>query len=114
GKRVQVWEVLTHPTHLRAYLLMAVLVMSTFTIIPYLTIYLVNNVGRHKEEIPYVWLCGGTATLLTMTYVGRLSDRFGKLRMFRIMALVTLLPTLLLTNLPATSLAVTLGATTLF
>src|SRR5581483_6077693 len=38
--------------------------------------------------------------LLTMPYAGRLSDRFGKLRVFRVIVLVTLLPTVVLTNLP--------------
>lgn len=114
GRQVRVWEVLSHPTHVRAYLLMVVLVISTFTIVPYLTIYLVNNVGRRNEELPYVYLFGGAATLVSMTLVGRLSDRFGKLRVFRTLALVTLVPTLLLTNLPTTSLAVTLVLTTFF
>jgi predicted MFS family arabinose efflux permease len=114
ARPVSTWEVMTHPTHLRAYALMVVLVLSTFTIIPYLSLYLVNNVGLLKEELPYVWLCGGLATLLTMTPVGRLSDRFGKLRVFRTVALFTLLPTLLLTNLPAVGLVVALLATTLF
>lgn len=114
GKSVQVWKVLSDPAHLPAYSLMVLLVMGTWTIVPYLTIYLVDNVGRHTDELPYVYLCGGTATLLTMTVFGRLSDRFGKLLVFRIIALITLVPTVWLTNLPNTSLAVTLFLTTFF
>jgi predicted MFS family arabinose efflux permease len=49
-----------------------------------------------------------------MNYFGRLSDRFGKLPVFRILALFTIVPILLITNLPPVPLAVALGATTLF
>lgn len=108
------WAVLVQPAHVRAYTLMATLVLGSFTIIPYLSIYLVNNVGRDKTELAYVWLCGGIATLLTMWIFGWLSDRFGKLLVFRVMAVVTLVPTWLLTHLPPVSLAWTLAATTLF
>ena len=108
------WEVLTHPSHLRAYALMTALVFSSFTIVPYLSIFLVNNVGRTKSELPYVWFCGGIATLLTMTPIGRLSDRFGKLRIFRAFALASVVPVLLITNMPVVPLFWTLSATTLF
>jgi DHA1 family inner membrane transport protein len=108
------FEVLLHPTHLRAYALTTALVLSTFTIFPFLTIYLVNNVGRSMGQIPYVWLCGGVGTLLTTTPVGLIADRWGKLAVFRALALFCLVPVLLITNLPPTSLVVTLLVTTLF
>jgi predicted MFS family arabinose efflux permease len=93
---------------------MTALVLSTFTIIPFLSIYLVNNVGRSMTELPYVWLCGGAGTLLTTTPVGLIADRLGKLAVFRVLALFCLVPVLLITNLPQTSLVLTLLATTLF
>jgi predicted MFS family arabinose efflux permease len=113
-QKVTLWEVLTRPAHVRAYVLMIVLVLSTFTIIPYMSLYLVNNLHRKQEELPYVYLCGGLATLLTMTPIGWLADRYGKLPVFRILALFTLIPILLLTHLSPMSLLVTLLVTTLF
>ena len=105
---------LTRPAHVRAYVLMVVLVLSTFTIIPYMSLYLVNNLHRKQEELPFVYLCGGLATLLTMTPIGWLADRYGKLPIFRGLALLTLVPILLLTQLSPMSLLVTLLVTTLF
>jgi predicted MFS family arabinose efflux permease len=93
---------------------MVSLVLSTFCIFPYLADYLVSNVGRAKGELPYVYLCGGLATLLTLTPVGRLSDRLGKRPVFRFFALFTVVPILLTTNLPRVSLAAALAVTTLF
>jgi predicted MFS family arabinose efflux permease len=108
------WEVLVQPSHLRAYALMTVLVFSSFVIVPYLSIFLVNNVGLAKEELPYVWLFGGIATLLTMTPIGRLADRYGKLPVFRILALLSAVTVLIITNMSVEPLGVALVATTAF
>jgi predicted MFS family arabinose efflux permease len=108
------WGIFVQPTHLRAYLLMTALVLSTFMLVPYLASYLVANTGRTNEELPYVYLCGGLATLVTMTFFGWLSDRFGKLLMFRYLALFTLVSILLVTNLPPVALATAITVSTLF
>jgi predicted MFS family arabinose efflux permease len=108
------WEVLVQPTHLRAYALMTALVFSSFVIVPYLSIFLVNNVGLAKTDLPYVWLCGGIATLLTMTPIGRLADRYGKVPVFRVFALLSAVTALIIGYMSAQPLAVALVATTAF
>jgi predicted MFS family arabinose efflux permease len=114
SESVDLLAVLFEPTHLRAYSLTVALVFSTFTIHPYLSIYLVNNVGMSKEHLPLIWLIGGIATLLVSVPTGRLADRFGKLRVFRIVGLLTALPTLVMTHLSPVPLWVILLVTTLF
>jgi predicted MFS family arabinose efflux permease len=113
-QRASTWAVLSHPNHVRAYVLMVSLVLSTFCIAPYLATYLVANVGRAESELAYVYLCGGAATLFTTTPVGWLSDRLGKRPVFRFFALFTVVPILLTTNLPRVPLVVALAVTTLF
>jgi predicted MFS family arabinose efflux permease len=112
-ERASTWAVLTDSSHVRAYVLMVSLVLSTFCVVPYLATYLVANVGRPEGDLVYVYLCGGVATLFTTTPVGWLSDRLGKRPVFRFFALLTLLPILLLTNLPPVSLLTALAVTTL-
>jgi predicted MFS family arabinose efflux permease len=114
GHSVTPWEVLRDPNHLRAYVFMTALVMSTFMVIPYIAAYAVANVGRQETELPYIYLCGGIASLLTLTWFGRLSDRFGKLVVFRILVVLAMIPTFLLTNLPPVPLALVLVISTLF
>jgi predicted MFS family arabinose efflux permease len=108
-----VLRALTEPTHVRAYVLTTALVMSTFMVVPYMGAYLVANAGRQEVQLPYVYLCGGIASLLTLTPIGWWSDRRGKLPVFRIMALLTTIPLVLLTNLSQTSLTEALVVTTL-
>lgn len=109
------WAVLTDPNHLRAYALTCALVVSSFLMGPYLATYLEGKVGVAQTNLKYVYLCGGLATLVTMTVFGRLADRFGKLLIFRILILLSMAPILFLTNMPAgMDLAVVLSATTVF
>jgi len=61
-----------------------------------------------------IYLCGGLATIVTMTPVGWLADRFGKLRLFRVTALCTMVPVMLIAILPeGTGLWLVLVLTTL-
>jgi len=65
--------------------------------------------------LKYIYLCGGIVTIVTMPLIGRLADLFGKLRLFRIFAVATMVPILLMTNLPAgLELALVLCVTTAF
>lgn len=108
------WAVLVRPAHVRAYLLMTALILSSFMIVPFFAEYLVSNVGLSKSQLPYVYLCGGLATLFTMTWFGRLADRLGKLPVFRVLALLTLIPMGIVTNLPAVPLLAVLAVSTLY
>lgn len=108
------WAALSSPTHVRAYVLMIALVFSTLMIVPYLADYLVANGGRSEHELPWVYLAGGLFTLCTLPLVGRISDRFPKLAVFRIIAVSAILPVLVVTRLPQVSLGVALFWSTLF
>jgi MFS transporter, DHA1 family, inner membrane transport protein len=77
--------------------------------------FLEMNVGLDHRDLKYMYIYGGLATLVTMTLFGRMSDRFGKLLMFRILAASAMLPMVVLPILPArTALPLVLIATTLF
>jgi predicted MFS family arabinose efflux permease len=65
---------------------------AAFTVIPYITIYLQSNAGMQAAEVPWIYLCGGLATLLSARYFGRLTDRVGKVRMFQRLALAVTVP----------------------
>jgi DHA1 family inner membrane transport protein len=113
--RASTWAVLADANHLRAFALMAALMISSFLLAPHMATFLVTNAGLAQDDLPFIYLCGGAATLLTVPLFGRLSDRLGKLRVFRVLALVTLVPVVLVTNLPAgLGVPVVLGVTTLF
>ena len=107
-------EVVTRPAHLRAYALTMTLMFGSFTLFPYLPTFLIVNVGWQEADLRWMYLCGGLAVLATSALFGRLADRFGKLRVFRVLVLAAVPAILVLTNLGPTSLLATLPLTTLF
>lgn len=114
GPAVSAWEVATEGNHLRAFALMASLVGSSFLIVPYLASAMVANVGMAESDLKLIYLAGGLATLLSLTFVGWLADRLGKLPVFRVLALATCVPLVLVTLLPfGLHLALVLAVTTL-
>jgi predicted MFS family arabinose efflux permease len=110
---VSPWGALVQPAHLRAYALMVTLVMGMFTLVPYLPAFLIDNVGWRESDLRWMYLFGGLVTLVTNPLFGRLADRFGKRIVFRVMALMTMIPILLLTNLGRTPLVTGLLLTTM-
>lgn len=94
------WSVVREPTHWRAFGLSALMMFAGFAVIPYITLYNTHNVGLTEAQIPWIYLCGGAATLVSARWVGRLSDRVGKQRMFFHVALWVSVPLMATTLLP--------------
>ena len=68
-----------------------------FTVIPFIAIYLTANLGWRVDQVPYVYLCGGLVTLITARWIGVLTDRKGKVVVFRLMAVLVTVPMMLTT-----------------
>lgn len=66
----------------RGILLMTFMIFGHFTIIPYLSPYLVSNVGMPEESLFLVYLFGGLVTVFTGPLVGRLADRYGRFQTY--------------------------------
>ena len=92
------FEVLADSNHLRALLFSALIIFSGFTIIPYITVYAVNNVGIAQSDIPIVYFVGGSATFISARLIGHWADKHGKMEVYRLVALLAMVPTLLITH----------------
>jgi len=106
--------VLRDANHLRALAFMALIMFSGFTVIPYITIYSVANVGIRQEDLYLIYLAGGTATFFTSRLIGRLADRHGKVRVYRTVALLSMAPLLIQTHLVPVPLWLMIVVSTLF
>jgi len=62
--------------------LMTVMIFGHFMIIPYLSPYLVNNVGMQEKDLFLVYLFGGLITVFTGPLVGRLADQHGRFKIY--------------------------------
>ena len=92
------FSVLGDGNHLRALLFSALIIFSGFTVIPYITVYAVNNVAIPLSDIPIVYLVGGFATFISARLIGHWADKHGKVEVYRRVALLAMLPLLALTH----------------
>jgi predicted MFS family arabinose efflux permease len=100
GSRLrQIWNIFFAHQHLRAFFFMALIMLTGFSVIPYIALYLTSNVGIDNSYISLVYLCGGIATLMSSRIIGHMADRYGKVRVFRVLAVISLVPLLVTTNL---------------
>jgi predicted MFS family arabinose efflux permease len=107
-------EMLGIRSHQISFLFGVLLVLSGFTVIPYISPYQVANVGIAEGDLAWIYLVGGASTFFTSRWIGRLADRHGKRRVFRIVALLSLLPILITTHFPRATLLWMLPFSTLF
>jgi predicted MFS family arabinose efflux permease len=88
--------------------------ISGFSVIPYVSLYITSNAGLPERDLPWVYLVGGVATFFSARWIGRWSDRTGKREVYRRVALLSLLPLVAITQVSALSLPAVLALTTLF
>tara|TARA_R110002049_G_scaffold288330_2_gene470698 strand:+ start:9961 stop:11166 length:1206 start_codon:yes stop_codon:yes gene_type:complete len=107
-------NVLRSKNQLYALLFGVVIMFSHFSVVPFISPYLVTNVGFLDSEITYIYLIGGGLTIFTAPLIGRLADRFGRLKVFTVIVFIVSIPIFLLTNLSETPVALVLIITSLF
>jgi predicted MFS family arabinose efflux permease len=117
-KRPHPLEVISRVTsnrnQMRAIALSVMMMFGQFMIIPFLSPYNVANVGFSEIELTYIYIAGGAFTIFTSPWVGRLSDKYGKLKIFSIFMLLNLIPIGIITHLGVTPIPFVLMITTMF
>ena len=85
--------------HLQAFALTTALTFAGFSVIPLLATYLVSNTGVAETHLLWLYAIGGLVTMVTGPLIGRLADRFGKHAVFIVVASLSVIPLLVMTNL---------------
>ncbi|SKB63417.1 MFS transporter [Daejeonella lutea] len=80
--------------------LTASLMLGHFMIIPFFNPFMEFNMGYSKLQTPMLYMAGGLATLITSPFIGKFADSVGKHKVYIIMAVVSIFPVAILTNLP--------------
>ncbi len=99
---------------LNALCLMIFLMMGQFLLIPFLSPYMVSNVGFREDQLHWIYFVGGGLTIFTSPLVGKLADRHGKQIVFTIAGSLVLIPLLIVTHLGPTAVPVALIVTAAF
>ncbi|WP_299248567.1 MFS transporter [uncultured Cytophaga sp.] len=93
-------EFLKNKNIIRALIFIFLLMVGGFTVVPFISDYLVYNVGLNTNELKYVYLVGGGATIASSILVGKLSDKYGKVKTFIVAATISMIPIFVVTILP--------------
>lgn len=113
GNRESTWRVLgkvfESPAQQQALLFSGLLMMGHFLIIPFLNPYLEFNKGFSKDLTPMVYLVGGISSFAAAIFLGRFSDKKGKLPVFSISVFLSLFMVLVITNMPDVHFSIVLA-----
>lgn len=118
GTKVDFGKTITNITRdsnqLNALLAGFVLILAHFIIIPFISPYLIANVGLSQEEIALQFFCGGIATVISAPMIGKLTDKYGVMKVFTTVLFLSFIPTVLITNMTVVPLWIAISTTTMF
>jgi predicted MFS family arabinose efflux permease len=102
------WRHLVHTLsrrwYLQGFMTTCLLSIGGFTLMPFMSAFVVNNVGIPVARLPLVYVLIGALSVLAGPVVGRLSDRVGKYSVFAAGCAVTIVMVLIYTHLGPTPL----------
>jgi len=93
------------PRYVMAFATTALLVTGGYMLMPFGSVYTVNNLGIALADLPTVYLVSGLFTIFSGPLVGRASDAFGKFRTFIFGCALSIVMVLVYTHLGHVSLA---------
>ncbi len=82
------WNTLSKSKYALGFGTTALLSIGGFMMMPYGTIFAVNNIGVTQEQLPVLFMISGVTTLFMMPIVGRLSDQWSKIKLFMLASLL--------------------------
>lgn len=109
-----VQRVTGNANQMRAITLTIMMMLGQFTIIPFLSPYMVANVGFTDMELTYIYIFGGLLTIFTSPWVGKLTDRYGKVEVFTVFMTLNVIPIGIITHLGVTPIPYVLVVSTFF
>lgn len=77
----------------------ALMSLGGFMIMPWGSVYAINNLNVSEDQLPILFMISGIATLLIMPLIGKLSDKIDKFKIFVIASLWMIVVVLIYANL---------------
>ena len=98
------WHTLKNKDYQIGFMATTFLTIGGFMLMPFSTIFLVNNVHIANEHLPIIFLTTGLSSLVVMPVVGKLSDKYDRFRIFMFAGIVASFMTIIYTHLTVTPL----------
>ena len=96
------WSTFSNKEYRIGFLTTAFMSVGGFMMMPFGSVFAVNNLHVSHEQLPFMFMVSGIASLIIMPVVGRLSDRFDKFKIFTIATIWMMIMVLIYTSLGPT------------
>lgn len=93
-------NIISNKRQLLALLLSGCVMLGHFLLVPFINPFMEFNVGFSKNQTQYIYIVGGLITMFSGPYFGKMSDKYGKTKIFIITAIISLIPIIMITNMP--------------
>lgn len=97
---VHLWHTVQNKQYQTGFMATTFLPIGGFMLMPFSSIFLVNNVQITNEQLSIVFLCTGISSLVVMPLIGRLSDKFDRFRIFTCASVAAAILVVVFTHLP--------------
>jgi predicted MFS family arabinose efflux permease len=88
------------------FLTTALMSLGGFMIMPWGSVYAINNLHVTQEQLPLLFMIAGVATLLMMPLIGKISDKINKFTIFTFASAWMIIVVVIYANLGVTSFAI--------
>jgi predicted MFS family arabinose efflux permease len=98
------WNTVAKRRYRIGFFTTAFLSIGAFMMMPFGSVFAVNNLGVSPDDLFIVFMSTGVTSIIVMPLIGRLSDKFDKLKVFAIGSIGSIIMVLYYTNLGPTPL----------
>lgn len=95
-------KTLSHVHYRKAFIATGLLSIGGFLMMPFSSAFMVNNTAVSLAKLPFVFMFTGIASMVILPMVGKISDAFGKFRIFMIGTLLASVMVVIFTHLSIT------------
>jgi predicted MFS family arabinose efflux permease len=107
-------SVFTNKELLKVILFMFFLVASGFSIMLFISPFLISNAGITQTELGYIYFLSGLGSIIAGPFIGKIIDRYGEDRIFITCALISVITTTIITSIKETGRYTTMMLALLF
>lgn len=97
---VHLWHTVKNKRYQTGFMATTFLTIGGFMLMPFSSIFLVNNVQITNEQLSIVFLFTGLSSLVVMPLIGKLSDKFDRFQIFKFASIAAAIMVVFYTHLP--------------
>ncbi len=96
---LHLWHTIANRQYRIGFLATAFLSLGGFMMMPWGSVFAINNLGVTTHQLPILFMVAGISTLVIMPIIGKLSDRYDKFRFFALASLWLIVVVVIYTRL---------------